>query len=202
MHTLRQRMGACLKRISPVSGTGVDEAETTMRWMTLMRWRLLLQLGGALRTAVEMWAHRPVEELSTPVQRSLIHLGTHAMLRVLELQRPDEWHRMESRAHGAVDRALAEVPPLRRDLASAAPASVVLVPLRGLEHWGELLPDPRWLARRSSLNEASATLVTLRYGLGGQRPWTLREIAEARGCTVAAVARQWDHAARSLKRSG
>ena len=168
----------------------IDRAETDLRWAAalraaLARTQLLLMLETVAGNAGVDFGHVRSQDA-----RPLIEAGL-AGLR-LGLDGFDPWK--SGRLAGTVGLSVARV---RLAPSSGAPSSAGRARVRILSGtpapdwtllvspWVETLrPDGRLVAASGSLDAELGAVLTDRFGLGGHRPRTLAEIAEARGTTI------------------
>lgn len=199
MHVLRRRFGAIASGIrgQPAAGQ-IDRAETDLRWMTQLRFRLVIHLATTLRETIQQWCGRGPETLSFEAQRILLQRGLAVCRRVVEHHPADEASRLTARAHAAIDRTLAEMNMPRADLAASRVPTSPSVPLRVSEVWRDVLPEPIWERRLGQLSSSHRELVVSRWGLCGHRPRTLQEVADACGRSAPAIARVWATAQQQL----
>jgi hypothetical protein len=202
MHVLRRRFGLVAGDAPAQPSAGqLDRAETDLRWMTQLRWQLVAHLAPVLRQTVAQWCGRSPVELPSEMQRLVLRRGLETLRVVIVHQPAAEADRLGARARAAIDLCLAGIDPPRRDLALSRLSEMPSVPMWWAEPWRDLLPDPAWEARLGRVPARHRALSILRWGFGGQRPWTLQEVADLRGCKTSALARAWAAAQRSLLRS-
>jgi hypothetical protein len=201
MHVLRRRFGVIATEVcgQPAAGQ-IDRAETDLRWMTQLRFRLVMHLASSLTETIQQWCSRAPETLSLDMQRVLLRRGLAVCKRVVERHPAGEASRLAARARVAVDRNLAEMTVPRSDLATSRLRTPPTIPLSVSEVWRDVLPDPAWIARVDTLLPSQRELVVARWGFCGQRPRTLQDIAHERGSTVPALARAWVTAQQQLAR--
>lgn len=201
MHVLRRRFGVIAAGVGGQPAAGqIDRAETDLRWMTQLRFRLVMHLASTLRETVEQWCGRAPETLSLDMQRVVLRRGLAVCRSVVEHHPADEAHRLFARAHAAIDRNLAKMSVPRSDLATSRISTPPSIPLSAGEVWRDVLPDPAWSTRVGTLCPSYRQLVVARWGFCGQRPRTLQEVAQERGSTTAALARAWATAHQQLVR--
>lgn len=183
----------------------LDEIETSLRWATLIKRRLV---SAALPAALGMieqhvgrrLAHQPSEEI-----RSHIALAVRTVSSVIETIDPGKSQRLDRVSRYSIAREMARLPVREtehRATARHASGTVVLQPLFAeLTEWNRLLALPeRFAARVNCLPIPGRTIITRHYGLDGSAPQTCAAIARSMNITDAAVRRQLTNQLAELRR--
>ncbi|MDP7028670.1 MAG: hypothetical protein QF733_00430 [Phycisphaerales bacterium] len=158
----------------------LDRIETDLRWMTRLRWHLMMSLGLVVHQAVLARLGRQPSTMPADVQRVVLHRATGLIGDVLDRQSVASFDRLAIRVRAAVDRMLAGVRAVDPGHASVRHPEAVSVPLTSLSRWSGLLPDPRWHHAVNRLSGAQAEVCQARWGFAGDAPLTLAEIAGLR----------------------
>ncbi len=192
MHALRARAGritALLGSSSP-DATGVDRAETDLRWAarllaTLVRTHLPLMVE-TLEGAIGV----PLEGLRPAESRPLLASAVGAVASGVLAHDPSRGGRVAAPVGLAVTRLAAErARVVRPDPRRATPrlsAGVVFDDwTRRLAPWQAFLePEARFAGALDRLDQEHRAMLCARFGLGGTHPRTLAELAAERGVTV------------------
>ena len=168
----------------------IDSIECDVRWAGRLRGRLLEQAVPAILKGCQQWLGRPISDLSKRAAFQLVNSCIEAVWPVIETLEPRMADRLEARCLNAVDRLLAVRQPPRELLASARhePGGLVLPwPLRSLVDWDWLEPRQEWTSRVDSLNEEDKTLISMRWGLGGDFPRCIESIGRVHGLSWTVV---------------
>ena len=188
----------------PASGV-LDAIETDLRWATLLKRRVVgLGLPAAV-AAIEQFVGRPLEQQPREEILVLVRLAINVVSATIESLNPDRGQRTSPVCAYAMSRALAAgtgPPPAGRAGTKHRPEGVVLS--RPFE---TLCPWQLALGLRADLSDfvdrlpmPSRRVVTDRFGLGGNRPCSLAQLAERTRSTPTAVARRLAGAETQLRR--
>ena len=203
MHILRRRIRRQVGSLPrQPSAAAIDQIETDFRWMTQLRWRLVLSLAIDMRLAVEHRVGRDPLSLPAGVQRLVVQRSATLIGDLLCKHAIGEFERLSARTRSAIDRMLAGERTLDPSHASARLPQQPVVALADMEEWPALLPDPRWAAWCTELSASDAALVRRRWGLDGLQPGTIASVAQAYGCSRQALARRWASAQQKLLQVG
>ncbi len=185
------------------TSAALDEIETALRWAALLKRRLVTWALPAALGAVEQFLGRRLDQLPAEAMLATLRRAVQVASESVEAVDPQR-RRLSQRCAYAMSRALAAGPRHAAGRASTRhrPGSVVLV--RPFER---LCPWQRWLdltaaqrARVERLDAPLQRLVSRRFGLQGERPLTIANIAAGSGRTPAAVARLIARAIAELHR--
>ena len=201
---------------SGVNAPDVDRIETDIRWALRLTAELTRSQLGLVLRSVESRFGRPVDQFPTREAEDLLRTGIAAAAEAAWIFVPGGGRRLAARAGALVDRALAGAAPSHATTAHGRatarfdkdhPVPDWTRSLRGFQHLVE--PDPRLRTGAGLLalqDEAGGTLLAERFGyllsgptaiIGGERPRTLAECAEARAQRVLHLARSERRAARA-----
>ena len=191
---LKRRAAEAVGGLPRYPATGVlDAIETDLRWATLLKRRLVgLGLPAAI-AAIEQFVGQPLERQPREEVRALVRRAIDVVSASIESINPGRGQRTSHVCAYAMNRALAAEtgPPAGRAGTKHRPEGVVLhQPFENLCPWQPVLDlrtDLKTLVER--LPMPGRGLVVDRYGLGGNRPCRLAELAEQTGRTPTAVAR-------------
>jgi RNA polymerase primary sigma factor len=183
----------------------LDRAETDLRWAAMLKRRLVeIGLPGAVG-AIERSLGRDVSLQPSEEIVALLQLSIEVVAETVETLDPRR-QRLARAAGPAMSRALEarrHHPPPGRAATRHQPGSVVMA-----GPFGSLCPWQPWLALRPDLaalvdrlDPSQGRLVGLRYGLSGQKPLTLRELADQTGGNPSTVARLIAAAEGQLRRA-
>lgn len=190
---LKRRASRMIVRLGgrPASAA-LDFVETDLRWATLLKCRLVcLGLPSAVR-AVEQTLHQPLAAQPSEEIRDLLGRAIEVTAECVEKIDPGRGQRLAHRCGFSMHRTLAvatrrSVP--RRAATRHRPGSIRLQrsfdSLNPWQAWLELEPELAGLVGR--LAAPGSELVTLRYGLQGQRPLRAAELAGRFGLKESAV---------------
>ncbi len=187
---------------NPASGP-LDAIETDLRWATLLKRRLVgLALPAALG-AIEQFLGRPLAQQPSEEVLAAFSRAIGVASSAMDTINPDRGQRAAVIVRRLTDLALAasEAPRAAGRAATRhEPGSVVLDgPFDHLCPWQEWLELPARLRRLvPRLDERARDLLTARYGLAGDRPLTLVELARRTGGAAGSVARSLAGAQREL----
>ena len=189
--------------VNPASGP-IDEIETDLRWVTLVKRRLVGLALPAAVGAVEQFLGRPLAQQPSDEILALLHLAIGVTSNAIETINPDRGQRLATIVRRLTDLALAssEAPrPAGRAATRHEPGSVMLEgPFEHLCRWQGWLELRAELRRRvSRLDDPARSLLSARYGLAGDRPLTRAELARRAGGTAGTVARSLAEAERALR---
>jgi hypothetical protein len=204
------RIAADISTLHP-SATALDEAETLLRRADQFRSRLLRsQLRLVLETC-EARAGVAITRLPTSVAQRLVREALHASSHAIQQFDPARGGRLAGPVALAADRAasrvLRDLPPAattatrRAETIAHAPDEF---PAR-ISVWSRWLdaPDSVQRALRDALvDEDCADLLRSRFGLSGERPRTIAELAHERRLSPAACARLVSRRLREASRAG
>jgi len=203
---LKRRAAEAVRALPRYPASGVlDVIETDLRWATLLKRRAVgLGLPSAV-AAIEQFVGRPLDQQPREEVLVLVRLAIDVVSATIESINPDRGHRTSHVCSYAMSRALAAgtgPPPAGRAGTKHRPGGVVLSrPFETLCPWQlslGLRADLRTLV--AGLPTPSRRFVTDRYGLGGNRPRSLAQLAEETGSTPTAVARLLAGAEMHLRR--
>ncbi len=184
--------------------TALDEIETDLRWITLLKATLIeLSLPAAIG-AIEQTLHRSLAHQPSDEIRMLLRLAIQVAGIAVDQVDPTRGQRLDHRCGYEMDRALAvrRVEPVSKRAASRhAPGAVTLPnPFGSLDPWQswlDLRPDLR--LHIEELDDPLRTMIKLRYGIDGQRPRSAQELAEQFELTSTVVVRAIRKAQRQLR---
>ena len=182
----------------------LDEIETDLRWITLLK-ATLIELGlPAAIGAIEQTLHRSLTHQPSEEMITLFRLAIRVVGFAVDRIDPTRGQRLDHTSSYAMDRALAVRrvrPALGRAASRHAPGAVKLAnPFASLDPWQswlDLRPDLR--LHLDELDTRLRTMIKLRYGVGGQRPRSVKELAEQFQLTSTAVVRAVRKAQRQLR---
>jgi hypothetical protein len=203
---LKRRAGLGVEQLPAYpAGGALDAIETDLRWATLLKRRLVGLGMPAVVAAVDQFVGRPVDQQPREEILVLVRLAIDVVSASLDSIDPDRGQRMSHVCAYAMSRALAAgsgPPPPSRAGTKHGPEGVVLDrPFEHLCQWQPALDLRASLrARVGLLPEPGRDLVTSRYGLAGNRPRSLAELAEQTGRTPTAVTRLIARAENELRR--
>ncbi len=198
-HMLMRRATRCVSALPSQPGAAaVDRIETDLRWITRLRWRLMVSMSAEVHRAVLTRLGRSPASLPGDVQRAVLRRSAHLIGEVLDRQAVDAFDRLHARVHVAVDQMLAGMRAVDPGHASARHTAAVSLPLASVARWPHLLPDARWPSTLCELGGDQAEVCQARWGFGGRAPATLAEIAEARRVSGQKVAAIYAAAHRNL----
>jgi hypothetical protein len=189
------------------SAESLDEIETQLRWASALKRRLVSLGMPAAIVAVERTLGRPLYDCPADEIVALLRLAACVVAGVVETIDPARDQRLAHAAGFATNRRLAaaEAPSRGRAARRHEPGSVPLGELfEGLDPWHrwlELRPELARLAGR--LPSGPRSLLVERYGLEGERPGTIAEIAARRerpAMTIAVAVARAETRLRRLRR--
>lgn len=192
---LKRRANIAVEALSTYPAGGVlDAIETDLRWAALLKRRLVgLGLPAAVGSIVQ-FVGRPLDQQPREEMVVLVRRAIDVVSESLESIDPDRGQRASNVCAYAMSRALAAgsgPPPAGRAGTKHRPETVMLSrPFEHLCAWQpalDLRVDLRPVVGR--LPEPGRGLVMGRYGLDGNRPRSLAELAEQTARTPVAVAR-------------
>ncbi len=195
-HNLVKRRASRAIKALPDEPTAraLDEIETDLRWITLLK-VTLIELGlPAAIGAIEQTLHRSLAHQPSDEIRMLLCLAIQVAGIAVDQVDPTRGQRLDHRCGYEMDRALAvrRVQSVSKRAASRhAPGTVTLVnPFASLDPWQfwlDLRPDLR--PHLDELDDRLCTMIKLRYGIDGHRPRSDKELAEQFGMTTTVVVR-------------
>lgn len=182
----------------------LDEIETDLRWVTLLK-ATLIELGlPAAIGAIEQTLHRSLTHQPSEEMITLFRLAIRVVGFAVDRIDPTRGQRLDHTSSYAMDRALAVRrvrPALGRAASRHAPGAVKLAnPFASLDPWQswlDLRPDLQ--LHLDELDTRLRTMISLRYGIGGQRPRSVQELAKQFELTSTAVVRAVRKAQRQLR---
>ena len=172
----------------------LDAIETRLRWAALLKRRLVgLGLPSAV-AAIEQYIGRPLDRQPADAILALVSRAIEVVSNSIESINPGGGQRLSHLCGYAMSRALAAgdaPPPAGRAATKHRPGSVMLSrPFERICPWQTVLGlRPELGERVGSLDGFRRQLVRDRYGLGGNRPRLLVELAARTGRTATAIAR-------------
>ncbi len=188
------------------SASRLDEIETDLRWMAILK-RLLAERGlpGALGAAEQAIGRRLAEQPAQEI-RAMVRMAVEAVDETIE-SGSGAHTRLRSRSAFVMARRLAAAghnPPARRAAMRHDLGSVTMTnPFEALCPRHARLGLRGDLAAHVPAQEAGERrLVVLRYGLEGHRPLAIRDLAEELRTTPSAAARRLRAAERTLRAAG
>lgn len=186
---------------STVSGAVLDEIETSLRWASMLK---AVLVSTQLRLAIDTLEGRlggPLETLPPGRAGQLAKGAISSVGEAVDRFDPSRGGRLAAPAAIALQRWCSHVPDVAAPTepgraARRAPAGVVVPDwTRRLAPWQVWLdPDPRIAGVLGLLEEEERLLLVQRFGLLGDRPMTLDEIARSNG-------KQSVHLARAERRA-
>ncbi len=203
---LKRRAAEAVGALPRYPSSGVlDAIETDLRWATLLKRRVVgLGLPSAV-AGIEQFVGRPLDQQPREEILVLVRLAIDVVSASIESINPDRGQRTSHVCAYAMSRALAAgtgPPPAGRAGRKHRPQGVVLSrPFEALCPWQLALglrADLRALVH--GLRMPGRRFVRDRYGLGGNRPRSLAQLAEQTGRTPTAVARLLAGAETQLRR--
>lgn len=183
----------------------IDRAETDLRWATLLRARLIHEQRRTIVQAMEGALGAPLESLPPRTLREAHSAALDAAIAATAAFDPARGGRLAAPILLAVQRALARGARTERQSGARATArSVRLDDWRPrLAPWRRWLdPPPFALQRAQALPERARCAVVLRFGLEGDSPRTVEEIARELHLAPQAASRLLRDAVRSLYAQG
>ena len=192
---LKRRAKRGLDELAPHPGPDpVDRIETDLRWAgALVRAVVADGLTAAVRR-LEMTLGRSVDELPVDLIERLLRLARAVACAEAEVVDPSRGQRYLRRCDQAIDRALAAMDVQRQPARASARREGRTLVMPDLLH--DLVPWERDLGLRRdleplvrTLDEDAGAIVIERYGLSGDAPRTMAELAIERG-TSALIARR------------
>jgi len=172
----------------------LDAIETRLRWAALLKRRLVgLGLPSAV-AAIEQYIGRPLDRQPADAILAMVSRAIEVVSNSIESINPGGGRRLSHVCGYAMSRALAAgeaPPPAGRAATKHRPGSVLLSrPFDGICPWQTVLGlRPELGECAGSLDGFRRQLVRDRYGLGGNRPRLLVELAARTGRTATAIAR-------------
>jgi RNA polymerase primary sigma factor len=160
------------------SPAALDEAETALRWASLLVRTLVRTQHRLILDTIETRAGHTLTSVPAPVLVRTVRACVRAAARAVDSFDPGRGGRLAGPVAIAVDRAVTAslrslpVPTTKR----AAPLLEGTVEVRCLTPWDRwLLPDPRIVrsVRTGAVDAADAALLSARFGLAGSPPRTL-----------------------------
>ena len=198
MELLRARM----RTTDLGSAAGLDRVQTDLLWHTRLLWRQMLTMQTIVLQSVTLWSQVPVTTIPpTLQQRLLMRLIPTLRLAVLG-QRHAEADRLQARVHAAIDMELARLPAFGAACDAQSEACDCGIELIHVDPWGDVLPDPRWLQRIERLTDRQQRLMIMRWGVSGDVPYTIEEIAACELGDPRALARTMASARQRLACEG
>ena len=129
-HMLLRRVRRGVAALGPQPAVDrVDRIETDLRWMALLRWRLMLSLSSDVHRAVRSRLGRPPSTMPSDIQRLVLGRGVDLIADVLNKQSVDAFGRLHARVRAAVDQMLAGIRAVDPGHASARHTEAVSIPL-------------------------------------------------------------------------
>ncbi|MEE2907682.1 MAG: hypothetical protein VX527_07595, partial [Planctomycetota bacterium] len=193
-HWLVARAGRALASLSTQpKACEVDEIERDLLWAGRIRAALVYQGLPATLQACEHWLGRPVQVLPRDFALRLLLEGLQTAWSVVESLEPRWSDRLESRCAVGMDRELSTRQPVSRARAAArhGPGDLLMPwPLHDLVAWSWLEPRTEWISRSTQLEPAARQLVVERWGLCGNRPASIAELAVLHDTTANSMQRQ------------
>ena len=202
---VKQRASRAIEELpDDPTARALDKIETDLRWITLLK-AALVELGlPAAIGAIEQTLHRSLAHQPSAEIRMLLRLAIQIAGIAVDQVDPTRGQRLDHRCGYEMDRALAvrRVQPVSKRAASRhTPGSLTLAnPFGALDPWQswlDLRPDLR--PHLNELDDRLCTMIKLRYGIDGQRPRSVQELAEQFELTSTAVARAVRKAHRQLR---
>jgi hypothetical protein len=162
----------------------LDRLETDLRWAALVKRTLVTMLLPIGQVRIDITLERPLLAESAERVARLLRLAVDTASRQVESTDPGAKQRLDRAFSLAMDRALAAAnldASGRRAAARHAPGALMVSGLLDdLCPWqGRLLLSERHHGRIEELEGDARTAMELRYGLSGQPPRTVAEIAAA-----------------------
>ena len=177
----------------------VDEIETSLRWASRVKRRLVEGALPAAIRAIEQALHRPLSELPSPHVLVLIHLAVRTASTAVETSDPARGSGLDRVVAFAMGRTMAtQTLGVRAGRAAARHAGETLATAAmfdTLNEWQVDLDLPwRMRTRIGALSDEARDVVTLVMGLGDEAPLTPSDAAKRLNVTRS-------HAARVLHRA-
>ena len=182
----------------------LDVIETTLRWTTIVRKRLILLGFPAALRRIEQNLGRPLSGLPADQVVAFVTRGLSVVGQIVESLDSSRGQRLERVAGFAMERELAKMdsrsPPARaaaRHFAGSVMIEDSTWATQAWDAWVGLRPD--LCAQVPQLAERSREAVTLRFGLAGEKPLTVVELAAHLGAKSVGIVRMLRQAIRELR---
>jgi len=191
------------------SGRALDEIETAMRWIMLLRIALVRSQAALVLATLESRLGGRVETLGPARAGEILLDAIDAAYDSVRRYDPGGGGRLAARVGLALSRhasrlrdvaATAEPGKAGRGIGADAPAPDW--PAHLWARWWWLRPQPTTLARLGTLDTQDRALIEARTGAHGQRPITLAELGERLGTTPLGARRIERGALRRLHTPG
>lgn len=207
LNLLKKRVDAAIKELSEKAASSIlDAIETDLRWATLVKATLIDKCLPAAIAAIEQslgrsLAHQPSEDIRLLLGLSIVVAGDAAD--AIDLSRGQ---RLSHTCGFMMDRALAirQVRSATKRAASRHVQGSIIIdnPFAAIDPW------QRWANMRTDLrefidkldDEQLRTIVAKRYGIGGNRPMRINELADEFSITNLAMANALNKANRKLRK--
>lgn len=185
----------------------LDAIETSLRWASRIKRRLVEGALAAAVRSVEQALHRPLLEQPTAQVLSLLAVAVKTTSQAVDAFDPSRSQQLDRAVAFAVGRAMATLSiPDRPGRAAARHAGESLATAElfdALNPWQAWLDLPwRWRAKVHVLPSEQASVVELVIGLGDEAPRTVGQAARKLGITKSHAAQKLHQAWIGLRRAG
>ncbi len=207
LNLLKRRAAKAIKGLSEKPAASVlDSIETDLRWATMIKAALIGRCLPAAIAAIEQSIGRPLKNQPSEDIRLLLGLSISVAGEAVDAIDLSRGQRLSHTCSFMMDRALAhrQVRSASKRAASRHVSGSIIIdyPFAALDPWQtwlDLRPDLRGFISMLDDKQLEA-IVTKRYGIAGNRPMKVSELADEFSITTLAMANSLNKANRKLRK--